>query len=63
MTLRCQECNEAFEQKRYWQKFCSPACRNKQSIRDMKEHTALGRKAKAQMNAARLNSRDLFEAA
>jgi hypothetical protein len=52
MIVRCEECNSPFEQKRYWQKFCSPVCRTKQAIRTQKEYVALGRKAKAQANAA-----------
>jgi hypothetical protein len=52
MIVSCEECNSPFEQKRYWQKFCSPECRTKQSIRVQKEYVALGRKAKAQANAA-----------
>jgi hypothetical protein len=57
---RCQECNSPFEQKRYWQMFCSPVCRNKQFLRIQREDIALGRKAKAQRNEA--PSRDLFAA-
>jgi hypothetical protein len=52
MTVRCEECNSPFDPKRYWQKFCSPSCRTKQSIRLQKEYVALGRKAKAQANVA-----------
>ena len=60
MIVRCEECNSPFEPKRYWQEFCSPVCRTKQSIRVQKEYVALGRKAKAQMKVSRQDSRDLF---
>lgn len=60
---RCEECNTQFTPNRYWQRFCSPACRTKQAIRTQKEYVALGRKVKEQMSAAHTNSPDLFEAA
>jgi hypothetical protein len=60
--MRCEECNSPFEPKRYWQKFCSPVCRTKQSIRTQKEYMTLGRKVKEQMNEARAPLSDLFAA-
>jgi hypothetical protein len=62
MIMRCEEYNSPFEPKRYWQKFCSPVCRTKQSIRTQKEYVTLGRKVKEQMNETRAPLSDLFAA-
>jgi hypothetical protein len=59
--VRCQECDSVFEQKRYWQKFCSPECRTTQFLRVRNEELALGRKARAKMVSA-APPRDLFAA-
>ena len=56
--VRCEECNSLFKQNRYWQKFCSPACRTKQFLRIQKEYVALGRTVKEQNRT----HRDLFAA-
>jgi hypothetical protein len=55
----CKECNKPFEKKRYWQRFCSPACRTKSFVRTRNEEVALGRKFKAQLATSH---HDLFAA-
>jgi predicted nucleic acid-binding Zn-ribbon protein len=57
--VRCQECDSVFEQKRYWQKFCSPECRTTQFLRIRSEELALGRKVREQKVSA-APRRDLF---
>jgi hypothetical protein len=59
--MHCKECNKPFEPKRYWQKFCSPACRTKTFIRNRNEEIAFARKIRAQQGAQSLpTKRDLF---
>lgn len=48
VEARCAECRNLFERKRYWQKFCSPACRIAQFNKNRNEEIALGRKVKEQ---------------
>jgi hypothetical protein len=54
IEVHCKECSSTFEQKRSWQKFCSPACRTKHFLRNRNEEVAFARKIKAQ------SKRDLF---
>jgi hypothetical protein len=59
IEVHCKECNKVFEQKRYWQKFCSPVCRTKQSLRIQKEDIARGRALRNTVAPPNRNS-DLF---
>jgi hypothetical protein len=58
-NVSCEECGKDFDQRTFWQKFCSTRCRVRNTARINREDAARGRELRNQLAQTKVQN-DLF---